>query len=44
MDENAYLIGIRKSYAGYGGKTGTTVIPSWKILEFIQKARERMQR
>ena len=44
MDENGYLIGIMKSYAGYGGKTGTVVIPSWKILEFIQKTRESLRK
>jgi len=44
MDENGCLIGIMKSYAGYDGKTGTAVIPSWKILKFIQKTRDSMQK
>jgi S1-C subfamily serine protease len=44
MDENGCLIGIMKSFATVGDKTGTAVIPAWKILEFIQKTRASMQK
>jgi len=44
MDENGCLIGIMKSYATVDGKTGTAVIPTWKILDFIQRTRENLRK
>lgn len=44
MDENGCLIGIIKSYATVNGETATAVIPAWKVLEFIQRTRENLNK
>lgn len=44
MDENGCLIGIMKSYATVNEETATAVIPAWKILEFIQRTRENLNK
>lgn len=44
MDQNGYLIGIMKSYAGFEGNTGTAVIPTWKINALIKRTRDDLNK